>query len=623
MTIMSPAPNRRSRVLVVDDSPAFLASLCELLNEDHEVIFATSGQEAIDMAHSQNPDLILLDAVMPEMDGFEVCSRLKLSPRTLDIPVVFITSMSEELDYLQGLKVGAIDYIQKPINPEVVRARVKNLIQVKRKQDNVKGLTILDALTGIANRRRFDMALRKEWTHAASNQTQLSLIMIDTDYFKIFNDTYGYIAGDACLCKIAEALSQSLMRPMGLVARFRDEEFVCLLPGMDSDGALLVAEHFREAVAALAVPHKNSPAGPTVTLSQGVATMVPGADTPSDLLLVEADRQLYEARRNGRNRIERSATLAGSLFPLSGTTQEKGRPELPTILLVEDDQNMRAILAGRLAFLPANVKVVTSAEEALNSLTLSRPREARLGWPNLRPQRRMLNIIDRSKPQLVLSDVVMSGIDGFSLCERVKKNSTLRNIPFVLLTSLDLNLHERSILAGADDYLSKVEDDQVFRMRTRFLLELGTLHAAGAVGSSDVEGSTVYLCSGSTTIQKQMEDQLLPAGIRVHPVSSLTALMQDLQLRMPDVLVLDLDPDQHAALQDCLARLWDLPECADLPVLLLASKGEEARMLPLEGFITDRLLKPLEAQEAQEAPHRLKLLVRLVRARRNARIGNP
>lgn len=619
MTTETPAPKQRGRVLVVDDSPAILASLCELLGEDHEVIFATSGQEAIDMAHSQNPDLILLDVVMPEMDGFEVCSRLKLSPKTLDIPVVFITSMGEEVDYLKGLKVGAIDYIEKPINPEVVKARVKNLIQVKRKQENLKGFTVRDGLTGIANRRRFDGALRKEWTSAASNQTQLSLIMIDIDHFKIFNDTYGHIAGDACLCKIAEALSQSLTRPVDLVARFRGEEFVCLLPGTDPAGALLVAERFRDAIAALAIPHEHSPTAPMVTLSQGLATMVPDADAPSDMLLVEADSQLYEAKRNGRNRIGRAVASAESNSPLSGGSQGKARPELPTILLVDDDPHTRAILAGRLAFLPANVELVTSAEEALNFFSRSRSEQVRLGWPHPGPQRRTLNFIDRSKPQLILSDVVMSGIDGFSLCQRVKKRSTLRNIPFVLLTSLDLNLRERSILAGADDYLSKVEEDQVFRMRTRFLLELGILHASGAVGSADVEGSTLYLCSGSTTIHKQMEVQLLVAGIRIHLVSGLTALMQDLQLRMPDVLVLDLDQDE-GSLQDCLTRLQDLPEYTDLPVLLLASKGEEARMLPLEGFITDRLLKPLEAEETR---HRLKLLIRLARARRNAGARNP
>lgn len=619
MTLENAASNHQGRILLVDDSPAILASLCELLGEDHEVIFATSGKAAIDMAHSENPDLILLDVVMPEMDGFEVCSRLKLSPKTLDIPIVFITSKSEEVDYLQGLKVGAIDYIQKPIDPEVVRARVKHHLEVKRKQDNLKGITVRDGLTGIANRRRFDGALRKEWSHAARDQTQLSLIMIEVDHFKIYNDAYGHIAGDACLRKIAEALSTCLVRPGSLVARFRDEEFVCLLPGTDSAEALRTAEQFREAVAALAVPHEHSPTSPIVTLSQGLATVVPDAEAGSDLLLVEADSRLYEAKRNGRNRIEWSAARAGAASPFPGAAQEQAQPELPTILLVDDDPHMRAILAGRLAFLPANLKVLASAEETLNFFSRSRPEQVRLGWPHPGPQRRTLSHIDRSKPQLVLSDVVMPGMDGFGLCARIKESATLRNIPFVLLTSLGLNLRERSAQAGADDYLSKVEEDQVFRMRTRFLLELGTLHAAGAAGPSDVRGSTVYLCTSSDAIERQMEVQLLHTGIRLHLASSLATLMRDLQRRMPDVLVLDLDQEE-GSLKDCLARLRDLPEWTDLPVLLLANKGEEARMLPLEGFITDRLLKPLEDLETH---HRLTLLIRLARARRSAAFGSP
>ncbi len=600
MTNEKQVPSQRGMILVVDDSPAMLAPLCELLHEDHEVIFATSGQEAIDMAHSHNPDLILLDVVMPEMDGFEVCSRLKACPGTLDIPVVFVTSMGEDVDHLQGLSMGAIDYIEKPISPELVRARVKNHILGKRKQDALKGLTLRDGLTGIANRRRFDEALLEEWSRAARGQTQLSLVMLDVDHFKIFNDTYGHVAGDTCLRSIAGALSQSLMRPVDLVARFGGEEFVCLLPGTDPAGALLVAERFREAVAELAIPHEHSPTAPTVTLSQGLVTMVPVAEATPDLLLVEADNRLYEAKQNGRNRIGKAAAMAKSPSPETGTSVERARPDLPTILLVDDDQHMRAILAARLAFLPANVEVAASAEEALNFLA-------------------------RYRPQLVLSDVVMPGMDGFNLCGRVKENAALRGIPFVLLTSLSRNLRERSILAGADDYLSKLEEDQVFRMRTRLLLELGILNAVGAGGtegtecSVEVEGSTAYLCSASTTIQKQMEIQLLSAKIRVHVVSGTSDLMRDLHLRAPDVLILDLDQDEEA-LRECLVGVRDTAGCADLPVLLLTSKGEEARMQPLEEFVTDRLLKPLEANETR---HRVKLLVKLASARRNAGRGKP
>ncbi|MBL0209607.1 MAG: response regulator [Holophagaceae bacterium] len=594
MSIDAPVPNQRGRVLVVDDSPALLAPLCELLYEDHEVIFATSGQEAIDLAHSHNPDLILLDVVMPEMDGFEVCSRLKSCPGTLDIPVVFITSMGEEVDHLQGLNVGAIDYIEKPISPEVVRVRVKNHIRVKRKQDTLRGLTLRDGLTGIANRRRFDEALREEWSRAARNQTQLSLIMLDVDHFKIFNDTYGHVAGDDCLRRIAEALTRSLLRPVDMVARFGGEEFVCLLPGTDAAGTQMVAERFRESVISMAIPHEHSPTEPVVTISQGLATMVPVAEATPDLLLVEADNQLYEAKRNGRNRIEKAMASAKPLSRLSGESLGKARPELPTVLLADDDQHMRAILAGRLAFLPANVEVVASAEEALNFLA-------------------------RSRPQLVLSDVVMPGMDGFSLCLKVKENPARRAIPFVLLTSLSRNLRERSALAGADDFLSKLEEDQIFRMRTRFLLELGTLDTAEPGDPAETENPEVFLCSASSTIQKQMEVQLLSANIRVHPASGLEALMQDLELRQPDILVLDLDQDAGQLL-DCLARLRSRPDFAALPVLLLAGKGDEDRMLPLEDYITDRLLKPLEAQETR---HRIKLLLRLAGVRKRAGRRNP
>lgn len=579
--------NQRGKLLVVDDSPSILATLCELLHEDHEVIFASSGEEALELAYSSNPDLILLDVVMPGIDGFEVCASLKSSPGTRDIPVIFITSMGEEVDQAKGLEAGAIDYVQKPFSSAVVKARVRNHLEVKRRQDALKGLTLRDGLTGIANRRRFDEALNEEWSRAARSRTPLSLIMIDVDHFKLYNDTYGHAAGDTCLRNMAAALIDSLLRPVDLLARFGGEEFVCLLPSTDEAGALQVAERFKAGVAALAIPHEHSPTRPVVSISQGVATLVPIAEARPEILVVEADNRLYDAKRRGRNLIIGSAPSPAATVRTESAAKDQDDADLPAILLVDDDLHMRAILSASLASLRARVVVVPDAREALNFLS-------------------------RSRPGLILSDVVMPGMDGFTLCQQVKANPAWKDIPFVLLTSLSRNLRERSVHAGADDYLSKMEDDLVFRMRTGYLLDLGTAGVDGTATRKTADERTVFLASASSTIRTQMEMQLHPAGIRLHGVPGLQELRTDLERRKPDLIALDLEVE-GGVLAEWLPAMRKLPGCERIPVAILAAKGEDAMLRPLQGWIEDRLLKPLEAQDTR---HRVNLLLQLGRIRK-------
>ncbi|MBI4913408.1 MAG: diguanylate cyclase [Acidobacteria bacterium] len=576
MNVDPAAPSLRGRILVVDDSPTTLTTLCEVLVEEHEVLFATTGTEALEVAHDQEPDLILLDVVMPGMDGYEVCTRLKASTRTADIPVLFITSLGEEPDQSRAFAAGGIDFLQKPINPVLVKARVRNHLELKRRQDALKGLSVRDALTGIPNRRHFDETLREEWMRGVRNQKPLSLIMMDLDHFKLFNDTYGHAAGDNCLKRVAETLQKSLQRPVDLVARVGGEEFVCLLPETELRGAVQVAERFREAVAALALPHAKSPTAAHVSMSLGVATLLPVAEGHPESLLLEADRCLYEAKGAGRNRIAQ----AGTGSPAAGVPVA-GRP---LVLLVEDDKHMRALLAERLSFLEASVETVPSAPEALSFLA-------------------------RSKAQLVLSDVVMPGIDGFTLCQRLKEDPARRGIPFVLLTSLSRNLRERAAQVGADDHLSKLEEDAVFRMRIRFLLELGVLPP-----SEPPEGGSILLLSPSQAVRTQFRMHLQPAGMRVRDGASLEEALDSLGQEPPELLSLDLDPSLGDP-GDILRRLREVPGCGDRPVVLLAAKAEEGPLARLEAQAQDRLPKPLEAQEVR---HRVRLLLRLARARKAA-----
>jgi diguanylate cyclase (GGDEF)-like protein len=291
----------RPTLLVVDDQPINVQVLYTAFAQDHRVLMATSGQQALAVCARTPPDLILLDVVMPDMDGHEVCRLLKADPLLQDIPVIFVTAQRDELAETQGLDAGAVDFISKPINPRVVRARVKTHLTLKSQSDQLRALAYMDGLTGVANRRRFDETLQNEWLRSQRSGQPLSLLMIDLDHFKRFNDSLGHPAGDEALRHCAAVLGQCAARPADLLARYGGEEFVCLLPNTPLDGALQVAQSMREALSANPVAHPDSPLGPSITLSLGVACADTFQGFEPAALLACADGQLYQAKQGGRN----------------------------------------------------------------------------------------------------------------------------------------------------------------------------------------------------------------------------------------------------------------------------------------------------------------------------------
>ena len=290
-------------VLIVDDAPSNLAILTETLRSEFDVRIATSGPEALRLVRETPPDLILLDILMPDMDGYEVCRRLKAQASTRNIPIIFLTAKGEVSDETMGLAIGAVDYIVKPISIPIVLARVRTHVELKRRGDLLETLSMRDGLTGIPNRRRFDDNLGRSWRHAMRSGTPLSLIMADIDCFKAYNDTYGHMAGDECLRAVARTLTGAVKRPGDLAARFGGEEFVLVLEETTLGGALHIAESIRTAVEALGMEHKGSTAAGVVTVTLGAATAVPHPGQSPETLLCLADRKLYEAKQAGRNRV--------------------------------------------------------------------------------------------------------------------------------------------------------------------------------------------------------------------------------------------------------------------------------------------------------------------------------
>jgi diguanylate cyclase (GGDEF)-like protein len=295
-------------ILVVDDTVENLEFLISILQEQrYKVRPVTSGEAALLAVHSVMPDLILLDVKMPEMDGYEVCRRLKADPKTCDLPIIFVTALGEEQNESVGLELGAVDYITKPIKPAILIARVRNQLLLKQRTEELERLSCTDSLTCLANRRSFFDALEIEWRRSARSANPLSLIMMDLDFFKAYNDHYGHVAGDECLGRVGQTLCNAMKRAGDIAARYGGEEFVVLLPETDLEGAVKVAERLRNEIVDLDIKHARSEVADRLTLSVGVATVVPTTDESYRTLVHAADMALYEAKENGRNQV-RTAT---------------------------------------------------------------------------------------------------------------------------------------------------------------------------------------------------------------------------------------------------------------------------------------------------------------------------
>ncbi|MGZ3180821.1 MAG: GGDEF domain-containing response regulator [Telluria sp.] len=318
----------RVRVLLVDDQLIIVEAIRRMLadQDDIEFHYVTDPARAVETAAQLQPTVILQDLVMPATDGFMLIRQYREHAVLRDVPVIVLSAKEDPKLKAHSFGVGANDYVVKlPDKLELV-ARVRyhshayiHLLQrdeafrfLRESQKNLadanielQKLAALDGLTGIANRRRFDDALRTEWQRLQREQQPLALVMCDLDYFKLYNDGLGHLAGDLCLKKAAAVLTEQLKRPADLAARYGGEEFALILPGTDAAGAEKVAEACRAHLEALALEHPA--ACGKVTMSVGVASAVPGPDTSADDLVARADRALYAAKSAGRNRISVAA----------------------------------------------------------------------------------------------------------------------------------------------------------------------------------------------------------------------------------------------------------------------------------------------------------------------------
>lgn len=290
-------------LLIVDDQASNIQTLYEIFKNECEVCMATNGADAIAFCEKRLPDLILLDVIMPDMSGHAVCAHFKNNSLTQNIPLIFVTAQSDPIEESLGFAQGAVDFISKPFNANVVRARVQTHLTLKYQSDLLRSLSLTDGLTNVANRRAFDNMLQSHWRGTLRMQQPLSLVMIDVDFFKGYNDFYGHQAGDQCLKSIAATLQANITRPHDLLARYGGEEFAAILPNTPLVGAEKKARKLEQAIRELHIPNTASTASEFVTISLGVATIIPAQGDDFIDLISCADSQLYLAKQSGRGRV--------------------------------------------------------------------------------------------------------------------------------------------------------------------------------------------------------------------------------------------------------------------------------------------------------------------------------
>jgi diguanylate cyclase (GGDEF)-like protein len=306
------------KVLVVEDSKVTLKAICGYLeNMGIQALVAETGRDALDVYRRERPDIILLDGRLPDIDGFDVAKEIRSIERKKDwAAIIFLTSMTKDEDLARGIEVGGDDYLMKPVSEVVLKAKVIAMRRLVEMQRSLVGLThqlnvankelqqlsATDGLTGLSNRRMYDEMSLREWRRCERMKKPFSLVMVDVDHFKLYNDQYGHQAGDECLKAVAAQMLRAAPRASDVVARYGGEEFVFALGETDMDGAKWVANHVRQRIVELQMPHTASPFQ-HVTISCGVSSVVPHDQISLGILLKSADAALYMAKKQGRNRV--------------------------------------------------------------------------------------------------------------------------------------------------------------------------------------------------------------------------------------------------------------------------------------------------------------------------------
>lgn len=313
------------KILVVDDLSENLELLRSILGDDRTRVFtASSGKDALNLVRENPPDLILLDIKMPQMDGYEVCKRLKSNQLTSEIPVIFISAIVDDQEMIKAFNLGAVDYVSKPYRASVVRARVKihlmhyraikalekinkqlsdEIIKRKKLEKELLELSRIDELTQLSNRRVFDEEMMTEWRRAMRTKSPVTLLMLDVDYFKKLNDSAGHQTGDKFLIQLGYVLKKYSRRFLDTAARYGGEEFAVILSETKEEDGLKVAEMIRRDVDKMKFKHDNSDVSDHVTVSIGVAGCIPKIGSHEEELVERADKALYKAKEEGRNRV--------------------------------------------------------------------------------------------------------------------------------------------------------------------------------------------------------------------------------------------------------------------------------------------------------------------------------
>lgn len=317
----------RVKILVVDDlKENHLVMESVLSDPELEIIKALSGEEALLLCSEHDFAVVFMDVQMPNLDGFEVAEILRGIEKTKNIPIIFVTAISKELKSIfKGYEVGAVDYLSKPIDPIILRSKARifkelylqkkmierqvvelqnqlnELIRIQLEKDEFENMSIEDELTKIYNRRGLDRFLNMQWSGCLRSDLPYSVLILDIDEFKNYNDNYGHLKGDVIIEAIAKSIEKSVFRPEDIVGRYGGDEFLVLMPNSNLDGAETIAKRILENVRALRIPHEFSRVSDQITVSIGIGTIKPSKELTIKHLIDLADRNLYNAKKNGRN----------------------------------------------------------------------------------------------------------------------------------------------------------------------------------------------------------------------------------------------------------------------------------------------------------------------------------